>query len=88
MNAGKDRDKPTIKRKEECNVEAVLKEVAIHRAKKRPSKKEHVAATVIAIKKQQTLQKEGIDEFEERLISKCKSDGMSDSEIQEWIQEF
>lgn len=35
-----------------------------------------------------TLLHDGLSQFERQLIQECRDDGMSDSEIREWMQEI
>lgn len=81
-------DKPTTERKE-------AKETMPVEALKQKTKasERHIGKIIspFAVKKPKeadSLLYDGISQFEKQLIQGCREDGMSDSEIREWLQEI
>lgn len=80
-------DKPTTKRKE---AKKTMPVGALEQEKK--TSKPRISKFIpFAPKKPieaDALLHDGLSQFERRLIQECREDGMSDSEIREWMQEI
>ena len=87
-----ERGHPIKKEKRERNMDAAG--TAIHGKEGRLSKKfrlpkpfSKVQEPAISEKRDELLQ-EGLNEFEKQFILECREDGMTDEDIQRWLQEI
>lgn len=88
-------DKPNRQRKEAKNVmpAGVLREKEIKTSKLLRVNRFALKGMVKMVqqtkeKKSDALLHDGLSQFERQLIQECREDGMSDSEIQEWLREI
>jgi len=45
-------------------------------------------ATIVVVSNKQRGDKRNTDEFTEKLVRRCREDGMSEEEIQKWIKQL
>lgn len=88
MDVDQEREEPAKERKEAGKMQtasAAARERKLELFAKRISTRLHPHA--IPAKKDELLH-DGLSEFERQLILGCREDGMSDSEIREWLKEI